>query len=77
MIEIISWIFTAVSIIGTIANSYQKRAGFYFWLGSNLFWVIFNIVNGLYSQAAVYLFNSAMCIVGLRQWKMADQKKSD
>ena len=76
-LTIISWIFTAIAIIGTVANSYQKRFGFWFWLTSNLFWVTFNIANGIYSQAAVYIFNSAMCIVGLRQWKKNKKEEKE
>lgn len=68
-IEIISWIATTIAIIGTIANAHQKRFGFWFWLISNVFWVAFNIYNKMYAQAAVYIFNSAMCIVGLVKWK--------
>ena len=69
MLNTISWIATAIAIIGTIANANKKRFGFWFWLISNVFWVAFNIYNKMYAQAAVYVFNSAMCIVGLRQWK--------
>lgn len=69
MLNTISWIATAVAIIGTIANAHQKRFGFWFWLISNVFWVAFNIYNKMYVQAAVYIFNSAMCIVGLVKWK--------
>lgn len=68
-IEIVSWIATTIAIIGTIANAHQKRFGFWFWLISNVFWVAFNIYNKMYAQAAVYIFNSAMCIVGLIKWK--------
>lgn len=72
MPELISWFATAVAIIGTIANSYKKRFGFYFWLASNVFWVWFNIHNAMYAQAAVYIFNSVMCLIGLKQWKRRD-----
>lgn len=75
MVTAVSWLMTAVAIIGTVANSYKKRIGFWFWLVSNVFWVGFNIYNGIYSQAAVYVFNSAMCLVGLREWKNNDKKE--
>ena len=69
IMTMISWSMTAVGIIGTILNSYQKRSGFIFWLISNVFWIVFNIQNTSYAQAAVYAFNSAMCIIGLYKWK--------
>lgn len=75
MLTVIAWSMTAIAIVGTVANSYQKRIGFWFWLLSNIFWVGFNIYNGIYPQAAVYAFNSAMCIVGLREWKKKNHKE--
>ena len=69
MIDIITWTMTVMSIFGTIANSFQKRFGFYFWLVANIFWVGYNFYNKMYAQAAVYLFNSIMCVVGLYKWK--------
>lgn len=66
---ILTWIVTFVSIIGTIFNSFQKRVGFWLWLIANLFWVFYNIKEGIYAQAALFGFNSIMCIVGLIKWK--------
>lgn len=76
-IEIVSWGMTTLTIIGTIANSFQKRAGFYFWLISNLFWIGYNIYNKMYAQAAVYAFNSLMCVVGLVKWKKTEMRDNN
>lgn len=78
LITIISWIMTGLTIVGTVLNSFQKKAGFIFWLISNLFWTYINVQSGLYAQAAVYVFNSVMCLVGIVQWKKRDREvKSD
>jgi hypothetical protein len=66
---ILTWIITLISIIGTVFNSFQKRVGFYLWLISNVFWICYNIKEGIYAQAALFSFNSIMCIVGLIKWK--------
>ena len=71
----ITWIMTAIAIIGTILNSFQKRSGFYFWLIGNLFWVIYNYKNEMPAQSALYLFNSIMCIIGLIKWKNNKEDK--
>ena len=71
----ISYIFTFAAIIGTVANSLQKRWCFYIWLCTNAFWVVFNILNGSYAQAILYLFNFIMAIVGLTKWKKQNLKK--
>lgn len=72
---ILSYAVTAISIIGTIANSFQKRWCFYVWIITNSFWVVFNTINKQHSQAILYLFNLAMAIVGLRKWRKTKVKK--
>lgn len=64
----IAYIVTLASIIGTVANSFQKRWCFYIWLCTNAFWCIYNIINKQYAQALLYLFNFIMAIIGLVKW---------
>lgn len=65
----IAYIVTVLSIVGTIANSFQKRWCFIIWICTNTFWCIYNLINKQYAQALLYLFNFTMAIVGLIQWK--------
>ena len=65
----IPYIITAASIVGTVANSLQKRWCFFVWLGTNSFWCVHNAVNGSYAQALLYAFNFAMAILGLVKWQ--------
>lgn len=65
----IAYIVTALSIVGTIANSFQKRWCFIIWMCTNTFWCIYNIINKQYAQAILYLFNFIMAIIGLIKWK--------
>lgn len=65
----IPYIITAASIVGTVANSLQKRWCFFVWLGTNSFWCVHNAVNGSYAQALLYAFNFAMAILGLIRWR--------
>ena len=67
--QYIDYAVTALSIVGTIANSFQKRWCFWVWGFTNTFWCVFNIVNGSYAQAILYAFNFAMAIVGLIKWR--------
>ncbi len=64
-----AYIVTLMSIIGTIANSFQKRWCFYIWLCTNAFWCIYNLINHQYAQSLLYLFNFIMAITGLVKWK--------
>lgn len=73
--NILPYFVTAASIVGTIANSFQKRWCFYVWLCTNAFWCIYNGANGSYAQAALYAFNFAMAILGLIKWRGKGKKR--
>lgn len=64
-----TYIVTLLSIIGTVANSLQKRWCFYVWLCTNAFWCIYNAVHYDFAQAELYLFNFCMSIIGLIKWR--------
>lgn len=68
------YIVTAFSIIGTVANSLQKRWCFWIWLCTNAFWCVYNIVLGSYAQAVLYAFNFAMAILGLCKWRKENEE---
>ena len=65
----ITYIVTAETMIGTIANSLQKRWCFYIWAVTNTFWLVYNMVIGQHAQGLIYALNLIMSVVGLVQWK--------
>lgn len=67
--QLISYIITLMSIVGTVANAFQKRWCFYVWILTNLFWIIYDVWIGAYGQAALYVANCITCVIGLRKWK--------
>ena len=67
--DVIAYLITAASIVGTLANSFGKRWCFYVWLCTNAFWVIYNVTVGSYAQALLYVFNFVTSIIGLIKWK--------
>lgn len=67
--EHIAWILTILSVIGVILNSQKKVSGFYFWLPSNVGWIVVDIHRDLYAQAALFVFYTIMCIYGIYKWK--------
>ena len=71
--QLISYIITLMSIVGTVANAFQKRWCFYVWILTNLFWIIYDVWIGAYGQALLYVANCITCLIGLRKWK----KKGD
>lgn len=74
MFEFISYIMTAVSIVGTVANSFGKRWCFYVWACTNFFWICYNAGCGSYAQALLYTFNLITCVIGLYKWKGKGRK---
>lgn len=72
---VLPYIVTAASIVGTVANSLQKRWCFYVWICTNTFWCVFNVINGSYAQALLYAFNFAMAILGLVKWKQNQRER--
>ena len=67
--QYIAYFVTAASIIGTVANSFQKRWCFWVWLCTNAFWCVFNLAYSSDAQVLVYAFNFAMAVLGLVRWK--------
>ena len=74
MFEFIPYIMTAVSIVGTVANSFGKRWCFYVWAVTNTFWICYNVAIGTYAQALLYTFNLTTCVIGLYKWKGKGRK---
>lgn len=72
----IAYFVTAASIIGTVANSFQKRWCFWVWIFTNTFWCVYNVIFGSYAQALLYAFNFAIAIVGLVKWRKISIKNN-
>lgn len=66
--EIITYVITLITLIGTVGNSFQKTWCFYIWIPTNLFWVVYNIIIGQYAQAILYTVNTITSIIGLIKW---------
>lgn len=69
MIESITYLMAVASMIGTVANSFQKKWCFYVWFCTNLFWIIYNLKIRQYAQMLLYIFNLATCVIGILKWK--------
>ena len=72
-----SYIITAISIIATVANAFQKRWCFIVWLFTNLFWIIYDLWIGAYGQALLYVANFVICVIGLFKWKKKAESPCD
>lgn len=75
MVDSLTYCITVLSILGTIANSFQKRWCFVLWGFTNTFWCIYNLICGQYAQAILYAFNFVMAIVGFIKWKNKEAQR--
>ena len=69
MIQIISWITTAVCLTGTILNVKKLNACFYLWLIGNICWLCIDIYNGLWSRAILDIVQGALAFWGIIEWR--------
>lgn len=64
----ISWLFTAIALIGTYFNAQMEKKGFYFWLMSNAYFSYINFINEEYAIATLFAVYFILAIEGIRKW---------
>lgn len=63
------WLFTALSLIGVVANIHKRRWCFGVWPVSNSAWCIYDFNIGAYAQSTLFLVYTGLSIWGLVKWK--------
>jgi hypothetical protein len=64
-----TWLITLASIVGTVANIYQKPWCFLVWLVTNITWCVYDLYVGEYSQAFLFGVYAVLACWGLWQWR--------
>lgn len=67
--DILSWVFVVVALIGNYYINKQKICGYYFWILSNIFFVGYNVTINNYSMSFLFLVYIVFCIHGVLNWK--------
>lgn len=65
----ISWITTAICLLGTILNVKKLKLCFYLWLIGNVLWLCIDINNGLWSRALLDVVQGALAVWGVIEWR--------
>ena len=65
----ITWLFTAVSLAGTVLNVKKNILCFYLWSVGNIAWLTYDIASGLYSRAILDVVHLAFAIWGIFAWR--------
>jgi len=73
----ILWGVSLLTIFGSILNIKKINLCFWIWSFCNVFWLLFDILNGTYSRAVLDVINLATSIWGIVEWHKNSSKKSD
>ena len=65
----ISWIFTALSVLGAYLNARGKIAGFYVWIPANIAWIVYDWIIGEPAQSVLFMVYLVICLIGIRTWR--------
>jgi len=67
-LNMVGWVGTAISMVGTYLNSKGNRTCFYVWLLSGGIFITINVMMEMWSVVALLSYNIVMSINGLRKW---------
>jgi nicotinamide riboside transporter PnuC len=67
-VSIITWLFTGVALYGTWLNSNQDREGFWWWVASDIWFIVLNAAIGQYALATLFAMYLILAIRGLTTW---------
>ena len=67
--QIISWMTTAICLLGTILNVKKLNTCFYLWLIGNILWLCIDIYNGLWSRAILDIVQGVLAVWGIIEWR--------
>lgn len=67
--QIISWVTTAICLLGTILNVKKLNTCFYLWLIGNILWLCVDIYNGLWSRAILDIVQGVLAGWGIIEWR--------
>ncbi len=68
MLTVLSWVMSAIALIGTLINAERNKWGFIFWLISNLYMCIKFFVLGAYAESLLFFVYFLLAIRGIVSW---------
>ena len=73
--QILTWVAAVLAIVGVILNVRLRIEGFYFWIATNIIWVVIDIQRGIYAQAALFAVYTVLSVWGIVCWRKRDVHK--
>ena len=68
-----TWIMSAVCLIGTVLNVKKMKVCFCLWAVGNLGWLAYDVWSGLYSRATLDTVQLALAVWGIVEWNKEDE----
>lgn len=75
MIVIFTWIFSIISLFGTILNSNMNKYGNFIWIFTNMFWLVYDFYIGAYAQSLLYFIYLLLAIYGFIKWSIKEKNE--
>ena len=72
--ETVSWITSAVALVGVFLNIKKDKRCFMIWAVTNFVWTFVDMDKGIYAQAALQLVYCYLSLYGLATWGSEDRK---
>jgi hypothetical protein len=69
MIEYLNWVIIAMALYGAYLNSKQDVRGFMFWIVTNCYLMVHNLLIGQLAQGCLFAAYLVLAINGLISWK--------
>lgn len=63
-----TWILTAIALVGTVLNVRRRRACFLLWTVTNLGWLVFDLSSRVYSRAILDAVQLVLAVWGWVAW---------
>ena len=68
-ITIITWIALGFSLTGNIFINRKSVFGFYFWIISNVLWIIYAVSQEITAQIVLFVVYTVLAFHGIWSWK--------
>jgi len=77
MIEILMWIVTLASVLGTWLNARRNTLCFPIWIATNICWIAYAVHKASSAQAALFFVYSGLAAYGWWNWSRKPQDAAE
>lgn len=64
-----TWLLTALSLVGVVLNIKKRKACFMVWAITNAAWAVIDFQAGLPAQSALFVVYFLLCLWGIVAWR--------